>query len=140
MAKRREHLSHISDQVGNRLRLYRVHRGRSQENLAAALGVSFQQVQKYEGGINSIASARIPSVCTELGISPNDLFGWNGSAEPLPEISGYAYRLAMLVDDLPSVWRAPIVQLIEAASGAPIEVDAQPQRRKRNRIGKRKVS
>ena len=43
--------------------------------LGKALGVTFQQIQKYENGGNAVASTRIPDLCKILQISPNDLFG-----------------------------------------------------------------
>ena len=45
--------------VGNRLRQRRTLLGMSQEKLAAAFGVSFQQIQKYERGANRISASRL---------------------------------------------------------------------------------
>ena len=45
--------------VGQRVRMYRSLRGMSQEKLAEALGVTFQQVQKYETGYNRISASRL---------------------------------------------------------------------------------
>ena len=47
----------------------------SQSDLGNSLGVTFQQIQKYENGGNAVASTRIPALCQTLEISPNDLFG-----------------------------------------------------------------
>jgi DNA-binding Xre family transcriptional regulator len=47
----------------------------SQTELGKSLGVTFQQIQKYEKGTNAIASTRIPDLCRALKITPNDLFG-----------------------------------------------------------------
>jgi transcriptional regulator with XRE-family HTH domain len=46
-------------QVGHRVRALRLARGLSQAELGAALGVSFQQVQKYEKGVNRISAGRL---------------------------------------------------------------------------------
>ena len=44
--------------VGNRVRMYRTLKGLSQEKLGEALGLTFQQVQKYEKGLNRIGASR----------------------------------------------------------------------------------
>jgi transcriptional regulator with XRE-family HTH domain len=62
-------------EVGANLRQYRIRAGLSQESLGAKVGVTFQQVQKYEKGTNAIATARLPAICQALNISPNDLYG-----------------------------------------------------------------
>ncbi len=45
--------------VGNRLRQRRMLMGLSQKQMAAELGVTFQQVQKYENGVNRISASRL---------------------------------------------------------------------------------
>ena len=45
--------------VGNRVRIYRTLKGLSQEKLGEALGLTFQQVQKYEKGLNRIGASRL---------------------------------------------------------------------------------
>lgn len=52
--------------VGNRIRLRRFAMGCSQEKLAEALGVSFQQVQKYENGRNRVSASRLWEIAKEL--------------------------------------------------------------------------
>lgn len=49
----------IDRALGMRVRSRRLEIGMSQEALAAALGVTFQQVQKYEKGVNRIAASRL---------------------------------------------------------------------------------
>jgi transcriptional regulator with XRE-family HTH domain len=66
---------HIDEKIGATIRMQRVKRKMSQSNLGDAIGVSFQQIQKYESGRNSIAATRIGDLCRVLEISPNDLFG-----------------------------------------------------------------
>ena len=41
--------------------------------LGSALGVTFQQIQKYEHGTNAVASTRISDLCRTLEMTPNDL-------------------------------------------------------------------
>lgn len=49
----------IDVHVGNRIRLRRTLLGLSQEKLAAMLGLTFQQVQKYERGMNRVGASRL---------------------------------------------------------------------------------
>ena len=54
--------------VGSRMQLRRTLMGLTQEQLAKAIGVSFQQVQKYERGLNRLSASRLFDVCQALGV------------------------------------------------------------------------
>jgi len=56
--------------IGARIRTQRVARGMSQTLLAQAVGVSFQQVQKYENGTNRISARRLQQIADALQINP----------------------------------------------------------------------
>jgi transcriptional regulator with XRE-family HTH domain len=58
----------IDAQVGNRVRLRRMLVGMSQEKLGDLLGLTFQQVQKYEKGINRISAGRLYQIAHILGV------------------------------------------------------------------------
>jgi transcriptional regulator with XRE-family HTH domain len=60
--------------VGHNIRIHRLAKGLSQTDLADALGVTFQQVQKYEKGTNRVGSGRLLNISKALGISLLDLF------------------------------------------------------------------
>jgi transcriptional regulator with XRE-family HTH domain len=60
--------------VGAKIRIFRTHRGMSQSDLAARIGVAFQQVQKYEKGINRVGASRLSRIAAVLEISIGDLF------------------------------------------------------------------
>ncbi|WP_184438129.1 helix-turn-helix domain-containing protein, partial [Roseospira goensis] len=60
--------------VGQRLRLRRTMLRRSQDSLARALGVSFQQVQKYERGTNRLGASRLFDVARCLGVPVSFFF------------------------------------------------------------------
>ena len=60
--------------VGARIRIVRLHRGVSQIDLAEQIGVTFQQVQKYERGVNRIGAGRLSRIATVLGVSIGELF------------------------------------------------------------------
>ena len=66
----------INRRLGARVKARREALGMSQEALARRLGVTFQQVQRYENGINAVAWSRIEALCKALDISPDELFEW----------------------------------------------------------------
>src|SRR3954462_14282409 len=59
----------IDRHVGSRMRMRRMMLGMSQEKLATAFGVSFQQVQKYEKGVNRMGSSRLQQAADILGVT-----------------------------------------------------------------------
>jgi len=67
-------------QVGKRIRLLRAASNLSQAELAEKIGVSFQQIQKYESGKNEISVSRLLSIADALGVSPEDVIGVYPSA------------------------------------------------------------
>jgi len=54
--------------VGARVRMRRLLIGMNQESLAKALDLTFQQVQKYEGGTNRISASRLEEIAEVLGV------------------------------------------------------------------------
>ncbi len=82
--------------VGSRVRLRRTLKGMSQQRLAEALGLTFQQIQKYERGVNRIGSSRLFELSEVLDAPPSFFFdgassqsdsaaGGPGMAERQPE-------------------------------------------------------
>ena len=63
----------IDVQVGNRVRIRRMLIGMSQERLGDLLGLTFQQVQKYEKGVNRIGAGRLFEMSRILNV-PVDFF------------------------------------------------------------------
>ncbi len=64
----------IDVHVGNRIRLRRTLLGLSQEKLAALLGLTFQQVQKYERGMNRVGASRLWDIGKVLEVPINFFF------------------------------------------------------------------
>ncbi len=60
--------------VGSRVRMRRITVGFSQERLGEALGVTFQQVQKYEKGANRISASRMQRLAEVLGVHVSYFF------------------------------------------------------------------
>src|SRR5215510_9331927 len=54
--------------VGHNIRIQRHARRMSQTALAERLGVTFQQVQKYEGGVNRVGAGRLTRIAAVLGV------------------------------------------------------------------------
>ena len=64
--------------VGKRVRLLRLQAGMSQTTLGEMLGVTFQQVQKYEKGTNRIAGSRLTGLARVFKCDVNHLFSDTG--------------------------------------------------------------
>lgn len=76
--------------VGQNIRLIRKPGGLTQENLAAGLGVSFQQLQKYEKAANRVSCSMLIRICEQLGAHPMDILPpVNGVAHPLTDMPWY---------------------------------------------------
>ncbi|MEA2860814.1 MAG: hypothetical protein QOC72_2853 [Methylobacteriaceae bacterium] len=60
--------NHVDRHVGSRVRLRRMLLGLSQEKLGEALGLTFQQVQKYEKGTNRIGASRLQQISQFLKV------------------------------------------------------------------------
>ena len=59
----------VDRHIGSRVRARRMMLGMSQEKLADALGLTFQQVQKYEKGVNRIGASRLLHIAGILDVS-----------------------------------------------------------------------
>ena len=68
--------------VGARIRMLRVNRGMSQTMLAERIGVTFQQVQKYERGANRVGASRLAQIASVLGVSIGELFESSRTESP----------------------------------------------------------
>jgi transcriptional regulator with XRE-family HTH domain len=60
--------------VGNRMRMRRMMLGMSQEKLGDALGLTFQQVQKYEKGVNRVSASRLRQIAQILQVPESFFF------------------------------------------------------------------
>ena len=118
----------VDIEVGHRIRIERLARGLSQTALANQLGVTFQQVQKYEKGVNRVGAGRLTKIAEVLGIDVGTFFGAkdmvsdeakeSGESSPLKllTVSG-AFRLLRAYGDIEdSNLRRAIVDLVEQIS------------------------
>jgi transcriptional regulator with XRE-family HTH domain len=81
----------IDKHVGSRVRMRRMMLGMSQEKLGDALGLTFQQVQKYEKGTNRIGASRLQQISQILQVPVAFFFEGapviSGEFEPSPGMS-----------------------------------------------------
>ena len=99
--------------------------GMSQEELGKALGVSFQQVQKYEKGTNRISSGRLIQIVNALQCSVTDLIG-SGDSGPIKstQFSRYAsskegVAIINAMASIPSAAvRRKVISLIESLTAS----------------------
>jgi transcriptional regulator with XRE-family HTH domain len=119
----------VDVEVGHRIRIERLARGLSQTALANQLGVTFQQVQKYEKGVNRVGAGRLTKIAEVLGVAVGTFFtgkemldnertAADGEASPLKllTVSG-AFRLLRAYADIEDTnLRRAIVDLVEQIS------------------------
>ncbi len=79
--KRAGEYAYVDDHVGDRIRVRRFLMGLSQEKLGEALGLSFQQVQKYEKGANRVSASRLFQFAKILNV-PAPYFFENMPTDP----------------------------------------------------------
>jgi transcriptional regulator with XRE-family HTH domain len=120
----------IDKHVGSRLRMRRMMLGMSQTNLGDALGITFQQVQKYESGANRISASRLQHISHILQVpvpfffegAPDQPRGAGGPATP-----AYVSEFLSSTDGMALVkgftkikeakLRRRVVQLVEEIAG-----------------------
>ena len=76
--------------VGAKIRILRIDRGLSQTDLAHQIGVTYQQIQKYEKGANRVGAGRLARFAAVLGVSIGELFE---SAKGKPAVSNSPFQL-----------------------------------------------
>jgi transcriptional regulator with XRE-family HTH domain len=134
-------------EVGRRIRARRLERGLSQTELGAKLGVTFQQIQKYEKGSNSVSSGRLGQISDILEVPITFFYGSDGPAQTgearLAESSLFGLlqshdtlRMAKAFNQLPSRdLRSALVGLIEKIAAADTVRRKKAPRKKRSRAG-----
>jgi transcriptional regulator with XRE-family HTH domain len=80
----------VDKYVGSRVRMRRIMLGMSQEKLGEALGLTFQQVQKYEKGTNRVGASRLQQISEILQVPVSFLFdgGPSGAINGSPFAEG----------------------------------------------------
>jgi transcriptional regulator with XRE-family HTH domain len=68
--------------VGARIRALRRSRKKSQSDMGTYCGITFQQIQKYENGVNRVGASRLAQISEYLGVTPNYFFEGAGQGKP----------------------------------------------------------
>jgi transcriptional regulator with XRE-family HTH domain len=89
--KRAQKIDHV---IGRNIRIHRLAKRMSQTELGDHLGVSFQQVQKYENGTNRVGSGRLYQIAAILDVHVSTLFKGGERAEKKEGDSGLLDLLA----------------------------------------------
>jgi transcriptional regulator with XRE-family HTH domain len=114
MTRRRDHL--IDKKIGSVIRMQRVKLKMSQTEVGDALGVTFQQIQKYERGTNAVASTRIVDLCRALEMTPNELFGVSSKIDgEVSKLTSWTMRVALKLQDASPALRQAIDAMLNAA-------------------------
>ena len=79
----------IDVHVGSRIRLRRTMLGMSQEKLGESLGITFQQIQKYEKGTNRVGASRLQNISSILNV-PVSFFFEDAPGEPSLDPGGFS--------------------------------------------------
>jgi len=112
--------------VGRNIRIRRLQKGLSQTALAQKLGLTFQQVQKYEKGTNRVGSGRLYQIASVLGVPLTVFFEGSDSPQSSPEqslmnqlVEPQSMRLIQAFSEItdPEVRRS-LVQLVEKIASA----------------------
>ncbi|GEO80717.1 helix-turn-helix domain-containing protein [Pararhodospirillum oryzae] len=99
----------LDKEVGRRLRLRRKLLGMSQQQLADAVGITFQQVQKYERGVNRLSASRLWDFASILGVPVSFFFEDLDSADVDRTIPRARKDALEAGDDLPAA-QDPLVR------------------------------
>ena len=119
------HPDPIDLSVGRRIRLARKARGLSQQALAEAVGISFQQIQKYESGANRVSASMLAKIAATLDMPVADLFGASdsvcGLTDDVAELLGETGALDLLrsYSRLPSHCRSALISFISILGQSP---------------------
>lgn len=123
-------------ELGKRIRLRRVEQKISQAELGEKLGVSFQQVQKYEKGVNRVGAARLQQIATALDVPVTFFYDSEGTSREVESLlfldSAFSLRLLRAYSRIKDqAVQRQMVSLMEAIAGeeeavvAPAEVVAE---------------
>ena len=117
----------IDTYIGRRIQQRRAEINMSQTKLGDLVGLTFQQIQKFENGINRVAASRLANIAAVLQASPGDFFPPTGDAAPklrqgdldqtLDAIAEIIARHEQSIEELRSTYRR-IANLAQLETGA----------------------
>ena len=116
--KRAPSIKEIDVDVGQRLRSRRLELGATQMELADALGITFQQVQKYEKGTNRISPSKLMMAANFLRVAPHTFFetpspkGVQVSEQSMREINAFLSNKLAFVNIKSAATRRNVADLV----------------------------
>lgn len=101
--------------IGAKVKARRLVMGLSQTDLADAIGLTFQQIQKYERGVNRISVSRLVDICKVLKVHIDYFFD---DASPVAKVSGKKYlsEARLESEEVDALLRKDIMALVRAYS------------------------
>jgi transcriptional regulator with XRE-family HTH domain len=124
--------------VARNVRMWRIARGLSQTQLADRIGVTFQQVQKYESGDNRISTGRLTKIARVLGVGVMTLLDGTDQAAAPADVhsrvliqSNSALRLAHAFSAIPQSRRKLRTSLVVMVEQLAAAAARQARRRRR---------
>lgn len=119
--KAQQRLLQIDSHVGSRIRLRRKIAKMSQNHLGEQLGISFQQIQKYERGANRVSASKLHEIATILGVEPCFFFqGIDPSTENKAQPDFLTDEMLQLLDSFQKIKsieaRSNVISIVENLS------------------------
>ncbi len=116
----------INARVGARIKALRMTHGMTQGALGERLGVTFQQIQKYENGTNRVAADRLQAIAGVFGVATNIFFDettvHSDGKDPVTALftENIGFRLARAFTSIPEQdIKVKIVRLVESIARTP---------------------
>src|SRR5262245_36303116 len=118
-----KHLNADDEAIGYLIRTRRIELGISQAKLGAQLGITFQQIQKYERGVNRVTGGRLRQMARALHVDPAYFFpGDDGNIEVIKLINRPdALRLLKAFNRINGKDRGIIVRITELVAANTLE-------------------
>ena len=119
--------NHVDGHVGQRIKELRLERGITQQELARALGISYQQVQKYENGANRVSAGRLYILAQAIGVRIGAFFEGLGTPAAARRLSltneetiQVAKELAAIRDPRVRSTIRSLLRVLASSNGTPL--------------------
>ena len=109
----------FSRHIGQRIRLFRTAAGLSLEALGSRIGVTYQQIQKYEKGANRVSATTLAHIAQVLNVNVAVFFLSDDDSEETGIAMGGSLRTAQQIDRLTPEVRNNLIALVDLLSRDP---------------------
>ena len=115
----------IDVEIGRRLRALRWTRGLSMEQVAARIGIAYQQIQRYEAGSTRLSANRLFELARLFDVPIGAFFedlerAADGSGHEAPILDGRGFRLAYEFSKLSEPQKRAVLSLVRSMSEEPV--------------------